>query len=491
MSNYPDYLTASDFYQFVNCPHWPYYERFATDEEKTLRRQVTDSEKHRQENGLAHELDVVKELMKDQQIDEVPVTRNAEADWEATRALMAQGVPLIYQGTLTSGDWTGRPDLLERHDGASVFGDWHYVPVDVKSTHFLEKYQKLQLSFYAALLEKLQGRFPAEPAIINRDGERIPFAAGDFVADFELFVVELERIRAGEKPDPVLRKSCFDTGVWGTVCERFAKSTNDIALLYNVNVEKLKTLRALGVRSVEDAAEMDPMALDGVAKGLRLHGLEVMKRQAQALKDCSVLVREPVVLPNPPLEIHFDIESDPPFDRDYLYGFLVRRPEGDEYISFVAETHDGEKQMWESFLAWIKELPSDYVVYHFSSYELTRLGTLAKRYGTEDDQWLAAFQSHMVDLKEITTHAITFPLYFYGLKYIAKFLGFSWRSDVKGGSQSIDVFEKFLATHDRALLDSIILYNEDDVRATAHLKDWLVKYAKNVSSYGKPYPWTI
>jgi uncharacterized protein len=488
MAAHRDYLTASDFYQFVNCPHWPYYDRFASEDERLLRREVTDSEKHRQENGLAHEVDVVKGLMKDQQIIELTPSKDPEQDWEVTRSLMAQGVPLIYQGTLTHGDWTGRPDLLERHEGQSVFGDWFYVPVDVKSTHLLEKYQKLQLTFYATLLERLQGRFPAEPAIINRDGERISFPAGEFVSEFEMFVAELERIRAGEKPDPVLRKSCYDTGVWGQLCEKFARSTNDIALLYNVDVGKLRTLRSLGVRTVDDAAEMDPVSLDGVAKGLRLHGLEVMKRQAQSLKRNSVVVREPARLLDVPLELHFDIESDPPNDVDYLYGVLIRRSEGDEYKAFVAETLEEERQMWESFIAWLKELPLEFVVYHFSSYELSRLETLAKRYGTIDPA-LDLFRSKMVDLKEVVNHSITYPLYFYGLKYIAKFLGFRWRSDVKGGSQSIDVFETFIETRERALLDSIILYNEDDVRATAHLKDWLVRYAKEVTAYEKPYPW--
>jgi uncharacterized protein len=439
------------------------------------------------ENGVAHEHEVVARLMKDVPVMEFVSTGDAEKDWEATRALMAKGVPVIYQGTLTHGDWTGRPDLLERHEGESAFGSWYYVPVDVKSTHVVEKYQKLQLTYYATLLERLQGRFPAEPVIINRDGERISFSASESLAEFELFVTELERIRAQEKPDPVLRKSCYDTGPWGAVCERFAKETNDIALIYNVDVNKLRALRLLGVRTIDDAAEMDPGALDGAARGLRYHGLEVMKRQAQSLKEQMVMVREPVHLPQTGLEIHFDIESDPPSDVDYLYGFLIRNPDGDEYKAFVAETLEQEGDMWRSFLEWLKTLPSEYYVYHFSSYEASRLFVLEKRYG--GSEWLNYFRTRMIDLKEITTHSITYPLYFYGLKYIAKFLGFSWRSDVKGGGQSVDVFEEYLATKNRKLLDSIILYNEDDVRATAFLKDWLDAYAQEVVSYTQTYPW--
>ena len=491
MSPRTDYLTATDFYRFLQCPHWPYYERFATAEERKVRRELTDAEKTRMENGMAHEADVVKKLFASEAVIEAPATEDHDPvrDGAATLELMKQGVPLIYQGTLTDGDWSGRPDLLQRMEGESNLGDWYYVPIDVKAAHYLEKYHKLQLVFYATLLERIQGRFPNEPAIINGDGLRLPFDASTMIADFAGYVSELQKIRAGEKPDPVLRKSCFDTGLWGVLCKHDAESKNDIALLYNVDVAKLRALRDLGVRTVDDAASMDPVAFDGAAKGLRQHGLEVMKRQAQSLKSKCVTVREAVALPAEGLEIHFDIESDPPSDVDYLYGFLLRGSTGDVYKAFVAERLEDEGKMWREFLTWLETLPSVYSVYHFAPYEMTRLGVLEARYG--GSSWLDLFRSRMIDLKEIASHSITFPLYFYGLKYIAPFLGFSWRSNVKGGGQSVDVFEKFLETHERALLDSIILYNEDDVRATAHLKDWLVKYAKEVTTYELPYPWTV
>jgi uncharacterized protein len=488
MSAYPDYLTASDFYRLLQCPHWPYFDRHATEDEKKLKRGVTEGEKRLWENGLMHEKAIVSKLMPAGEVREVPTTGDAEKDFAATLELMKQGVPLIYQGTLTDGDWTGRPDLLERHDGESAFGAWHYVPVDVKSTHVIEKYQKLQLTFYAALLEKIQRRFPAEPAIINRDGERQPFVASEMLKEFWETVAELERIRAGECPDPVLRKTCYDTGPWGAACERLARSTNDIALLFNVDVRKLRSLRGLGIRTVDDAAGMDVDTLAGVQPGLTTHGLEVAKLQAQALKNAWVIVREPVALPDPPTEIHFDIESDPPNDTDYLYGILVRQDGRETYTPFLSETLEGEGEMWKSFLAWIETLPPDYVVYHFASYEKARLAVLEARYG--GSARLDTFREKMVDLKEVTTSSIVFPLYFYGLKYVAPFLGFSWKGSVKGGGQSVEVFEKYLESKDKALLESIVRYNEDDVRATAHLKDWLVAYAKEVTSYEKPYPWS-
>jgi predicted RecB family nuclease len=483
-----DYLTATDFYRFLQCPHWPYYERHATEEEKKRKRVLSESEEKRMEHGLLHEKDVVQALYPNMTILQATVEgMTLEEAWQQTQGLMAQGVSLIYQGTLLHGDWVGRPDLLERREGESVFGNWYYVPVDVKSTHILEKYQKLQLTFYAQLLEKIQGRFPAQPAIINRDGERIDFWASEFFTEFQTFLAELERIRGGEKPEPVLRKNCFDTGPWGTLCLRDAYNAHDIALLFNVDVSRLKLLRSLGIRTIEDAAEMDPVALDGAGKGLRLHGLEVMKRQAQSLVHASVMVREVVTFPETGLELFFDIESDPPQDIDYLYGFLVRQQGKETYRAFSARTVAEEGEMWREFLAWLETLPAEYAVYHFSAYEMQRLAVLEKRYG--GSQWLELFRANMIDLKEVVSHSVTFPLYFYGLKYIAKFLGFSWRGEVENGSQSVDVFEAFLQAKDEKIFQSLLTYNEDDVLATAFLKDWLAKYARDLVSYTLPYPW--
>ncbi len=486
MPAFPDYLTATDFYRLFQCPHWAYFERFASPQERRVKRQFTAREELRLENGVLDEIAIARRFLSETVI-EIPRTGDPEVDFQATLKEMEKGTPFLFHGTLTVGDWTAEPDILERREGESKLGSWYYAPLDIKSTHALERYQKFQLTFYSRLLEMVQGRFPSEAGTLSPDGQRFPFIPGELIREFEEILVELERIRAGEKPEPVLRKSCFDTGPWGVACQAYAESVSDIALLSNLDLKKLRLLREFGVRTLDDAAEMDPAALDGVAPGLRYHGLDIAKRQAQSLKYGWVVVREPVVLPTEGLEIHFDIESDPPRDLDYLYGILIREPSGDVYRPFVAERIEDEEKMWREFLAWMETLPSNYVVYHYSPYERSRLDVLERRYG--GSAWLNLFRERMVDLKEVTTSSVIYPLYFYGLKYICAFLGYSWKGDVKGGGQSIDVFEEYLASGDRQVLDSILVYNEGDVRATAHLKDWLVRYAKSLTVYEKAYPW--
>ncbi len=479
-----DRLTATDFYRFLQCPHWPYWERFGKPED---RRPLTPDEEKRMNDGLVHE----REIVADQFGEAEAVERTGEKnEVERTLELMRQGAHIIYQGSLQDGDWFGRPDLLERQPGKSVFGDWYYVPLDVKRSHILKKEHKAQLMFYAVLLERIQGVFPSHPAILNADGDRIGFDAASFETDFRELLHELARIREGVRPDPVYRKTCEDTSPWGAACRRLAEETRDIALLYNVDVRKLRGLRSLGVTTVDQAAEMDVDELEGQMPGLTRRALEAAKRQARSLIQDLVIIRDPFVDPTEGLEIHFDIESHPPTDVDYLYGiWITSGPKKGEYISFVAERPEDEHLMWQAFLAWLETLPETYTVWHYASYEASRLDILARRYQTESNPHLIRFKNSLHDLKELAADTAVFPLYFYSLKKIGNFLGFAWEGEVKGGGESVTAYETWLSGKKRATLNSIIQYNQEDVRATAYLLDWLRRYGRKEQSFAPPYPW--
>lgn len=483
-------LVATDFYRYLVCPHWPWFEWFATPEERKQKRELTKGEERRLDDGLSHEREVMAGLTAGQHVTELATSGDQSALFEATRKAMEEGAAMIYQGTLMDGDWRGRPDLLVRQEGASKLGNWHYLPVDIKGAHELKLTHRVQLVFYSHLLERIQGVFPERAAIVNTDHEWHWFEPKESLGDFEDILAKIERIRAGEKPPLVLRKACMDTAPWGAACKHQAEEARDIALLYNVDVKKLAALRDLGIKTVEDAAELHVESLAGAAPGLTAHSLEVAKAQARSLRDGTVFIREPTALLPSPLELYFDIESDLPNDIDYLYGFLIRKASSPDttYKAFVAEKPEDEGKMWKEFIAWLETLPPEYVVYHYAPFEPTRLKILAGRHGTSP--FLDRFMSNLVDLKPIATKRNTYPLYFYGLKYICKFLGFKWTGDLQSGGESIEWYERWCETGDRKIFDGILRYNEDDVRATVFLKDWLATYAGETKTYEKPYPWT-
>src|SRR5690606_5854863 len=124
-----------------------------------------------------------------------------------------------------------------------------------------------------------------------------------------------------------------------------------------------EALRAAGVRTVHDAARMDPAAFAGVAHASAA-SLERIRLQAQALVDEKLRWLAKPELPSAPIAVYFDIEGDPLLGVEYLFGFriegdpegrfaagdLVRRDGDAYYVAFLAERPEDEERMWRAFV---------------------------------------------------------------------------------------------------------------------------------------------
>ena len=188
----------------------------------------------------------------------------------------------------------------------------------------------------------------------------------------------------------------------------------------------------------------------------------------------EVLRRSEVSIQDAVVKLYFDIEGDPFLGVEYLFGFwVVEEGKESHYKAFLAEKPEDEGKMWDEFLSWISSLPDGYKVYHYHTYEMTKLKQLAERYSTTPE--LEKFKEQMIDLARVVQDSVIFPLYFYSIKDIAKHLKFAWRSAKAGGAQSIMWYEEWLENGDRQILEDLIGYNEDDVKATEGLHKWLVK----------------
>lgn len=59
-----------------------------------------------------------------------------------------------------------------------------------------------------------------------------------------------------------------------------------------------------------------------------------------------------------------------------------------------------------------------------------------------------------------------------GLKTVAALAGFAWRDEQSGGGNSMVWYQQAVAG-DAAAQERLLAYNEDDVRATKALRDWM------------------
>ena len=186
----------------------------------------------------------------------------------------------------------------------------------------------------------------------------------------------------------------------------------------------------------------------------------------------------------PQIELYFDIEAQPELNLDYMLGVLVvdRTSNTETFHSLLAEKVEDEGLIWQQFLELVWQYPQA-PIFHFFSYEVDTVKRLAQIYQTPKEQ-IQPLLERFVDVYEQITQTVILPVESYALKAIARWLGFEWRDPGANGSQCIYWYDQWLATGDRTFLDSIQNYNEDDCRATRHVKDWLEKFIQDEGLVG-------
>lgn len=459
----PRIITQRSFYQYLKCPNWVYFDVHSDEPapHEPLLALLT-------EQGLVSQKQ--RELLDGRpDVAEVIYEDPEEASMQ-TLQFMREGRSTIYRATLIDKHWIGTPDVLEKVEGRSRLGEWYYVAADFKGSREMRDDFAFQGCFYAELLERVQGVKPQRGYVITPDKAVLPYDVVAFENEYKLTLDGIERIVAGERPAHFVTSGCKQSP-WFVKCRGLSESCNDLSLLNRVWREEVAALEAAGVKTVDELAAASLENLSHRAPGLRRERVERMRDQALALKNGKHLITGMVDFPAGKRAVYFDIESDPLRDLDYLFGVLVVDGSQSEYRSFFAESPEGQERMWREFTGFL-ESEFDTPVYHYGTFEADVLRRFAARYGSSAIA-REAMERNLIDVNMALRPAVIFPLTFYSLKDIASYLGFSWRADDASGANSVIWFEKWLASKDDLLKRKILEYNEDDVRATWKLKEWL------------------
>jgi uncharacterized protein len=462
-------LTPQHFYKFFQCPHWIWYDIYADSAKKREVSPLLDiitRGKLADGPGLMRSHKKFEELLPEQY-------RDLEEAYLATLELMKQGKN-IYHGVLMTEEWVGMPDLLEARPGKSNLGDWEYVAYDVQRSLDLRDEQKFPLVFYSLILERIQGVQPREAFVIDPQGNERGFLVNDFVQQFHVTRQEIERILSGEKPAPFLKSGCKRTP-WYSLCLEGAQGCNDVSLVYRLSQADQRRLYGLGIRTVTDLANADADTLRSQLEDWQYDKITRLQNQAKVLVSGEPMILRKPEFPTVRFEVFFDIESDPTRDVDYLLGMLVRDTQTQKvtYHHLLAEKPEQEKVSWGKFLDELAQW-EDFAIYHYAFYEKMVFDRLALRHGVPS-HLQQKFHEHAIDLHQKVTDSAVLPLYFYTLKDVAKYLGYAWADPDAGGAESVAWYDQWLRTGDRSLLERVIRYNEDDVRATMLLRDWLAE----------------
>ncbi len=463
-------ISPSMFFQYAKSPHWLWYDIHGDQSKKTALPELT---LRLIEGGVLHEAECVKDMQK------VTVDRNLseEEAEKLTLKYMKDGEELIYQGVISyiDGDvkFKGRPDFLKRCPGSSNFGNYYYIPIEIKNSTKCDKSEyKKQLMFYAIILERIQGYRPLAGGFINKNKQEIPCDLTEkILQNTNEAIGNILSILRGIEPPLKITKDALSTP-WAEVLLSYAKQKSDISLLYNIRADTVKSLNQEGIKTLNDMAKCNINSLPKIS-GANDSTLERLHLQAKALVNDEIIPLTKPEVSDSQTKIYFDVEYDPLLGVDYLFGLLISKADSKpDFKYFLAEDPEQENKMWNEFIKWINnEKFENAKIYHYSDAEKTRLKILSDKYGGCEN--LDLFVSNLVDLRKITTSSFAFPVYFYSIKDIAKHLNFKWQHEKAGGAQSIFWYEEWLEKGDRSILQDIINYNEDDVRATEFLHNWL------------------
>lgn len=476
-------ITAQDLYNLTRCAHRVYLDAHGDPQDKG---EVSSFVKLLWELGLQTERDYLASLGEDRPVADLQPLSVPDA-WNETSRLMQEGSPLIYQGCLIDGPYVGRPDLLlKRTDGSSRFGDFLYEPIDIKAgkgweerngkrTRFKEHYA-YQILFYRLLLERIQGAVPQIARIINVDHQLEEFDPASFQADFTDALAEAQRlVRGTETSEPVLGSQCH-LCPWFRRCERWVNEQSDPTGLFFVGRQKFRLKRA-GLCTIADIAAMHvPDYVKGPRKitGMGERTLQRMKTRAQVRLDGQPQIRPGYHFPTAAREVYFDIEDDPTQGLTYLFGLLILTAQGSEPVFryFVARRPEDEEATVRAFWTFLAEGEDD-VYYVYSHKERTTLRALRDRYDL-DPEVLSRYEAREFDLyQRLIVDFSDWPTYSYGIKQIAKLIGFSWRDPDPSGANSIAWYNDYLQhPENEAALHRILQYNEDDCRAMLAIKEY-------------------
>ncbi len=476
-------LSASDLMRFTGCRHATALDLARLRGEGPEPGADSEDAELLQKMGDAHEAAHLARLKAaGRQVVEIERGDLAE-NAEATRAALAKGAEVVFQGAFLSGNWGGWSDFLERVEQPSALGPFSYEVVDTKLKRRAHPKHVLQLVLYSDLLAEAQGVAPERAHVELGDGSRATLRLADYAHYARAARARLEAFVAA--PEPTRPVPCADCALcrWADHCAGVWDAEDSLFNVANITRVQVKKLEAAGITTLAALA-----AHEGGVRGMAQATLDRLRAQArlqQARKTGAPAFElrpaEPGkgfdLLPEPQRgDLFYDIEGDPhvPGGLEYLHGVWF----DGQFRAFWAHDHAAEARALAELLDFFRARLAKYPqarIYHYAPYEITALRRLTAKYGQGEaflDRLLR--ERRFVDLYAVVRGGLICSEPNYSIKSMEAFYGLTRAGEVKTAGGSVVAYERWRETGEQAILDEIKDYNRIDCISTERLRDWLV-----------------
>lgn len=516
MRRHDDFISfsATEVGNFLACQHLTSLELRVADGELELPGQNDIERRLLEKRGLEHEARVLLHFraqgLQVLEITAAPGTEGLRAAADRTLSAMRDGAELIYQGTLLTPGWVGRPDFLKKVSGSGPWGH-HYEPVDAKLAHEAKARAVLQLCAYADQLQQLQGVLPARFYVAGGGTELAPqtLLTTDYAAYFRAVRARLRSFVDGapSEPYPEPVEHCGVCRFWKR-CEDRRRSDDHLSLVAGISRRQRDRLSLAGVEKLEQLGELpreqrvEGIAPESLGRVREQARVQLEGRRAGKPK-YELLLDEPpgiglAALPRPtPGDLFLDLEGDSFVlgdGLDYLFGlvdfgepeidsFTVRDAPGPvRYRAFWAENREQERRAFEQVIDRIvlgRQEFSELHVYHFGHREADALKKLSCRHASREaevDQLLR--EGVLVDLLPIVRHGFRASVESYSLKELEALHGFARATPLREAARAMQLFGWWLETGDETfsvpdLRRAVESYNREDCLSTVQLRSFL------------------
>ena len=321
------------------------------------------------------------------------------------------------------------------------------------------------------------------------------------------------KVEGGPFPtSPYWHRECL-TCDFADFCEEQLEEADDVSLTRFTSRDQQTTLREHGIATRSKLAALDATrarrARTSPTSSIEASGIEeqlaprierlddLIYRARSHVRRSFLRITEPSRVGCPTADVEVDIDMESYGDATYLWGASVSLrhpiqgviPGHRSFVEWGPLTRRAESELFARFWAWFSDLRQRCHEQHltFSAYcfwaqaedsAMNRaVSTPVEGGPTLDD--LAEFRTHTpvewIDLHRLAKEQIQTegPL---GLKMLATASGFEWRDENPSGEASMQWYE--VATLDDSVdavtsRKRILMYNEDDCRATRALREWL------------------
>jgi len=291
----------------------------------------------------------------------------------------------------------------------------------------------------------------------------------------------LERIKGWcaappvQPPPVVLNKHC-PYCPFEKVCCQQAEGVDDLSLLDRMPPKAIPRYHNKGIFTVKQLSFLFKPRRRRRRQSARPPNLDI-EIQALAIRTGKIYIQAIPEIQRSDIDLFLDIEGVPDQQFSYLIGLLVRDHQTVVHHAFWADTIDAEESIWRMFVEKAKEYP-DAPIYHYGSYDLRVIESLAKRFGTN----VTCIVKRLVNLNSHVYGNVYFPVRSNRLKVLGKFLGASWREPDASGLQSLVWRYRWETGREAAYKQKLIAYNAEDCQAVRILADELARLRTDAAS---------